>query len=474
MRRIWAFGIFSIVLTILFVGQHIIEQQQVALEKARTDVDELVQFVTVDLARNFFGLSQVFLGVHNSLDILDKPFPRFAPNVRGYLEKIKNTNPFVTALLVIDENGEITHWSGEGKIPQVKDREYFTVHLDKSATGLYVSPPFLSRKYEEQWVFGVSQAYRSEGARLEHVIVAIVDLEYFRINYAHLKLAPEEAITLTSPAGDIYMRMPGNEALMGKKIPQIAERLSHLGKSGFMHVRSHIDGTVRGISFRQVGDYPLMAAASYNEQMALGDWRQEAMLVAMFGFAIATVFCILTLLSVRAQREQLRIQEVLQQQAITDPLTQLANRRHAVECANQEIRKAQRLETPLSFVLIDLDHFKKVNDSFGHETGDLILKRVASILSRFSRQTDMVSRFGGEEFLMILPGTEVAGAEVISQKIRRTLDEFDSESGLPNVTASFGVTQWRTSEPEFRDTLRRADKALYEAKDNGRNRVAIA
>ena len=476
MKRIWTFGLLCILLTIFFVGHNISSQRSAALQKARSDVADLVQFVTMDLSRNFFGLSQVFLGIHNVLEIAPEKTRPFSPNVRHVLDRLKETNPFVTALLIMDSAGEIVHWTGSGDIPPVRDRNYFTVHKDNNPPDLFVSTPFDSRKHPGQWVFAASRAYREPDGSLGYVIAAIIDLNYISLNYADLRLSPGEAITLVSPQGDIYMRKPGNESLRGKNVPQIAERLKGMGKNGFVRITSHLDSRTRGLSFARIDDFPLVVAASYDEQITLDNWRKNSLLVVGFGFAVVITFFLLTLVSVRSQREQGEAREMLQKQAITDPLTQLANRRRAVECARLEIKKAHRQGTPLSFVLMDLDHFKKVNDSCGHEKGDLVLRRVAEILNQLCRQTDVVSRFGGEEFLMILPDTDLSGAELSAEKIRKALadDESVEDLNMIHVTASFGVAQWHEAELEFKDTLRRADRALYVAKSRGRNRVVAA
>jgi diguanylate cyclase (GGDEF)-like protein len=475
-KRIWVFGIFCIVLTLLFVSQNIFLQYQVALQGARSDSDALAQFLATDINSSLFSLNQVFLGVHNVVEISqDKNLPH-APSIRHALDQLKEDNSFFTTLLVLDDAGRIVHWTGTGEPPIVQDRKYFRVHKEEKDQGLFVSRPFPSRRFEGEYVFSVSKAYRSSNEALNHVIVAIVNLKYFQINYADLSLSSGNAVTLASPQGDIYMRRPGSKELPGKNIPQITDHLQDVDSGTFLRAVSPIDGAMRGISLRRVGTYPLFAAASYNEEIALAEWRKSATLVAAFGVAVIAIFFLLTLQVVRFQKNQVLSQEKLQLLAITDPLTRLANRRHAVETAEMEIKKAQRLETPLSFVLMDLDHFKKVNDTYGHEKGDLVLRKVAKILLQYCRQTDGISRFGGEEFLLILPGTDNVGAGIYSEKIRRALDEGNVEcfEDAAHVTASFGVAQWRINETEFRETLRRADRALYQAKEKGRNCIQIS
>ena len=476
MKRVWTFGIFCIVLTLVFVGGNISIQREAALSEARLNSDDLVHFLTTDVSRNLFGLGQMFLGIYNVLEISPTKQQNHSSQGRQVLDSLTASNQFIAALLILDSTGKIIHWTGEGEPPVVTDRKYFTVHNSSDSQGLFVSKPFASRVNKDQKVFATSSAYRTSDQALQYVIVAIIDLEYFRSNYSTLRLPPGASIAIVSPQGDFYTRKPGHQMVAGKNIPEISKHLAMAGTYGFLRVVSPLDEKMRGLSFKRVDNYPLIALASYEEDIALAEWSENAGLIALFGVIVSAFFFILTLMSVRSQKEQDHARVLLQQQATTDSLTQLSNRRHAVECANLEIKKAQRQGQPLSFVLIDLDHFKKINDTYGHEKGDLVLKRVASVLNQICRKTDVVSRFGGEEFLLILPGTNLTGAEVGSEKIRKALENnvYEDFTEITQVTASFGVAQWQEGETDFMTTLRRADRALYEAKNKGRNQVRVA
>lgn len=160
--------------------------------------------------------------------------------------------------------------------------------------------------------------------------------------------------------------------------------------------------------------------------------------------------------------------------ATTDELTGLYNRREMLRRLNEEYRKSKRYGTTLSVVMADIDHFKSVNDTFGHEMGDLVLKRVAHMLKATIRDVDCVGRFGGEEFLVLLPNTSLEGASVWAERARKDLEryEFNELSGR-KITLSLGVAELKHGE-DLSSLLRRADEALYLAKDKGRNRVEKA
>jgi diguanylate cyclase (GGDEF)-like protein len=163
--------------------------------------------------------------------------------------------------------------------------------------------------------------------------------------------------------------------------------------------------------------------------------------------------------------------------AATDPLTGLANRRHMEDHLARDLHRAARAKEPLALVLLDLDHFKKINDTWGHEGGDEVLRRAAALLKASVRGGDLACRYGGEELLLVLPGATAEAARARAEGIRKGLQDLRYESGgnsFGPVTASFGVAAYPAHGADIRAVLAAADKALYEAKAGGRDRVVIA
>lgn len=160
--------------------------------------------------------------------------------------------------------------------------------------------------------------------------------------------------------------------------------------------------------------------------------------------------------------------QLFEKLAYSDELTGIANRRKLVEVLGREISMTERYKTPLSIIIFDIDHFKKVNDTFGHDIGDKVLQVVATNSSNGLRATDLLGRWGGEEFLCILPQTTEQDSYKVAEHIRLIIQTSIVTEG-PSVTASFGYTQLIETD-DFDSFVRRADQALYNAKELGRNR----
>jgi diguanylate cyclase (GGDEF)-like protein len=174
--------------------------------------------------------------------------------------------------------------------------------------------------------------------------------------------------------------------------------------------------------------------------------------------------------------ENARLHSLVQRQAVTDELTGLANRRRFLAQLELEITRSRRSHAPLGIVLADLDDFKRVNDTWGHDVGDDALRAFAEVLRASVRDVDLPVRLGGEEFAVLLPDTNLAGASQLAERIRRALETtaIETRDGRIKLTASFGVSCFPTAADAAEDLLNDADQRLYEAKRRGKNRVVVS
>lgn len=173
--------------------------------------------------------------------------------------------------------------------------------------------------------------------------------------------------------------------------------------------------------------------------------------------------------------ERVKMLEQLQKLATTDGLTKLFNSRHFYNQLTKEVDRTIRYNPPLSLLLLDIDHFKRYNDTYGHLEGDKVLVRLAQIIESCLRKLDTAYRYGGEEFTIILPETTAEEAETVAQRIRTTVERerfFPRPKEEVQVTVSVGGTQYLATE-ELTAFIKRADKAMYASKQDGRNRVTI-
>jgi diguanylate cyclase (GGDEF)-like protein len=220
------------------------------------------------------------------------------------------------------------------------------------------------------------------------------------------------------------------------------------------------------------------------QMVSRGDFTQRVNFMGEF----ATSFNLMIEQLDEARRKQAESEEKYRLLAITDPLTGLPNRRHFFETVSNEFARSKRYGKNLAIIMMDIDHFKNINDTFGHHAGDVVLQAVAQQLMLAMRETDLPGRYGGEEFIGLLPETCISEAQVVAERIRENIQglTIEAEDHHINVTASFGVSgfdgmvdkyetydgtvdKYQTIEEVIDD----ADKALYQAKESGRNRVII-
>lgn len=168
-----------------------------------------------------------------------------------------------------------------------------------------------------------------------------------------------------------------------------------------------------------------------------------------------------------------KLQQILEQRSTHDPLTGVLNRRGFLQFFGRVRARQQRSDSPLSLMAIDLDHFKAINDQYGHAQGDKVLMQVAAVIMRSARQCDVVARFGGEEFVVLMPDTTLAHAQQLAQRIQALLRD-SLQAGTPSCTVSIGIAGQHLVSESLDSLLARADHALYRAKANGRNRTEIA
>lgn len=168
-------------------------------------------------------------------------------------------------------------------------------------------------------------------------------------------------------------------------------------------------------------------------------------------------------------QELRRKKDQLEKMAVTDALTGLYNRRHIYDRLRQEGEKSERYSSRFSIIMLDIDFFKRINDSYGHQFGDVILKKVSDAIYSTARNVDISGRYGGEEFIIILPEVQLKGAVILAERIREKIENIDTDVPDLKITVSGGVAEFMGGDVE--ELVKKADQLLYKAKENGRNCV---
>jgi len=294
----------------------------------------------------------------------------------------------------------------------------------------------------------------------------ITQLDASRDNYRQLYNSAFEGILLISTDGLILDCNASGEALFGYSHAEmigkqllclIPERFHHKHTTGMHALVDEGLGCVSG----KVVEVPALCS------------NGSEILIQMITNAIKVNGHMCFSANLIDITERKKLDEALKIQANNDPLTGMYNRRYFLSRAEDELNRARRFGHHLSVLMLDIDHFKRVNDLHGHVAGDEVLKTVAQTLTDVVRSIDIAARWGGEEFIVLLPETDSKGEMVIAEKIRQKISSCLTLCGDKTiaVTASIGVTSL-LNDDTVNDAINRADKALYHAKEHGRNRVS--
>ncbi|MCW8889727.1 MAG: GGDEF domain-containing protein [Sedimenticola sp.] len=268
-------------------------------------------------------------------------------------------------------------------------------------------------------------------------------------------------------------------------------QISYMASDGrgmllLIYLVAHIFGAFR-LTFRQfllldaftISAYALMLSLLVQNRPEAIDLKLEllhwgALCITLPCFALLGAY--LNRLRERLRERNNNLNQALkkiQELAITDELTGLANRRSIMEQLANEWERSKRNQRPFCIALIDIDFFKEINDTYGHLAGDTVLQQFSSLVSQELRSPDKIGRYGGEEFLLIMPDTHVSEAEKVADRIRRTISQHEHGNIAPGLTiqVSIGIAEY-DNQP-IQEIIKRADLALYQSKNSGRNRVSV-
>ncbi|MBP2171273.1 diguanylate cyclase (GGDEF)-like protein [Erwinia toletana] len=375
------------------------------------------------------------------------------------------------------------------------DREYIHFHRNNRHTGIHIGPVIRSRSTGDL-VIPVSLRMNDAAGAFAGVLLATIRVDYFRQYYSYYEMGSKDVLVLMLADSSVLYARPMPDSYIGMSLAESPLFRQMLIKSdrGSGEWSSVLDGQPRIFGFARSQRYPLVVAAGYDRATLIDQWLKErlqdmalnaALLISILFMGGSVLRQVRTNIKNQSELAHLRdeltsVNHALQALALVDGLTGVANRRQFDTVLEQSLQRSASNGQPVSLIMMDIDYFKRYNDTYGHVAGDNCLKRVGEILRAMPhRQADLIARYGGEEFAIVLHDTTLQEARVIAQRavdvVRETAISHQSSDRPEHVvTLSAGCfTLTASGNPgDVRRIKEGADRALYAAKRNGRNRVS--
>ncbi|PLZ04228.1 diguanylate cyclase [Burkholderia sp. WAC0059] len=438
----------------------------------------IVTIVDDDLERNFelydLSLQAVVSGAENA-----GTWTLPAPLRQRVLFDRATVASYLGGAYVVDAQGRVKA-SQTGRVDaavSLADRDYFIAQQRDPSVGLYISHPYRSRLRNGVQTVGLTRRINAPDGTFDGVALLGIRIEYFQRLLDQVNAGAHGRVFIMLDDGVMLADKPAIPGRVGADYSgsrNFAIMASHA--SGTFTARSSIDGVERMFTYARVGDTRLIVCVAPAVDDVLAGWRRRSLLAIVMTTVIGGAYVAVSWLLAFALRDKLVAEARLLRLAVTDPLTGLANRRALDVRLAEEWQRAVRDCVPLSVLFVDIDHFKRFNDTYGHAAGDEVLTVVAQrIVSGVRRLPDMVARYGGEEFAVVLPGAPAASAWRVAEKLRRRVEAANlanRETAYGRVTISVGCATCHPPEGGSPAKLvAAADAQLYVAKEAGRNQV---
>lgn len=507
-------------LVISLAGLALWQEKQRYRERASVATQNIARLLDQQLAAVFDKID-VMLHTSQLLYADMAKSGRIEPDkLNRHLAQQESLLPEVLSFRIADKDGIVRYGKAVSRDAPISlsDRAYFIQARALGDAGMVVQGPILAR-ISNKWVIVLARRLNAPDGSFAGVVYANLACDYFEKVLSLASLGPRGAATIRGSDLALVSRVPDTKNAAGSKevSRQLSEAILTRPDGGEYIAVTKLDGIERSNAYRRLKDYPFYVIVGLATADYLGGWKEYALGVEgltgltllIIWLAMAWVFRTqrdlnedivkrtqiskeleqaLAELEVRRkaleevnQTLELKVSErtaelckanfELARLARRDALTRLGNRLAADEHLHEEFLRMKRTGGCYSLLLVDIDNFKQVNDNHGHELGDTVLKHIARVLNDSCRATDFVARFGGEEFLVILPNTAADHAWLVAEKMREAAASTEV-APVGVVTVSIGVACAARADADEIVALRRADINLYKAKANGRNQVA--
>ena len=381
-------------------------------------------------------------------------------------------------IVIINKEGMLAATTlGMPKAPMdLSDREHFRVHIDTDGDELFISKPVFGR-VSGKWSIQLSRRIIAADGTFSGVILVAIDPYYLANFYGSIDVRKKGMVLLAGLDGIVRARVSSGDRTIGQSITSGALfRQLALASSGSFLTDGRRDGVSRISSYRRVKGYPLVVAVGFARAEVLAGAGQRRMIHYSVATFVSCLVLIFSTMIVRRQIRLLRARDNLWEAANYDLLTKLPNRNRLHEVVSAIIAEPHTTRSQrFAALLIDLDNFKFINDTLGHEAGDLVLRTAAKRIQRMSRRAQVVARLGGDEFAVVLRDMPTRQeAEATGVRILRAMRrKVDYRGHAIEISASVGIACFPDHATNWSGVFRAADLALYRAKQSGRNRVVV-
>lgn len=439
---------------------------------ARQTLENLATTIESDIGRN--------------IEIYDLSLKAVASNM--LLPELATVSKTIRHLILFDHAttarhfGAIQVFDAEGRLvidastldPLTENRseeDYFTVHRDNPGAGLFISRPMLFRG---AYSIVLSRRISDTDGGFLGVVAGSIRFSYFHELFERLNLDPEDTITVLKSDRTIMMRRPFDLDVIGTNLnDRRSWKADNLRAGASYSGQGPVDPTPR-LYVRSGDSRPLFVVAGKPLAAVFALWQREALRIGAVVLVLALFVLGSTLVLAREIGRRAEAERKLEEMATTDALTGLRNRRKFDTVIDVEWRRAMRQRASLALLMIDADHFKAYNDTFGHQAGDQVLVGIAICISdSVSRAGDCAARYGGEEFAVLLPNTSADDAFKVAEKIRLKVQGWSDDQAASTVSCGI-ASLVPAAGMDWPVLVAAADKALYAAKAAGRNQSVVA
>jgi diguanylate cyclase (GGDEF)-like protein len=445
-----------------------------AIEKTAERTQTTSFLIAEWLSASFAITKHIIKDIISDLDPAEIHYPSDDPvrHTQRTDELIRHAkmDPTILFLGLFDAQCTVTHTSvGFNLGKTFKERDYCRLVFEEPIEAFKAGPMFVASNNKRNVT--ISYPVLGPSREIAGFVLIGLDLSFFQHWLDRLQPRDGLVVSIFDMKQQLLARLPMAPNMIGKSMDApVLRRFSASPDTGPFTFRdtSLVDGIDRVWNLHRVRDLPFVVVTGLPTQEALGVWWTTLFYYSLGNLMLAAVL----LFGVREFNRSHRLAQSMAEMAGTDSLTGLANRRRFMETAGFRLAEACRYQWPFAVIIMDLDHFKQINDRFGHDAGDAMLRAFAAILQRAARANDCMARWGGEEFIALLPNANEQMAAKFAERLRTLAAEI---TVIPNAhaTISIGVSEYRG--PETLEALiKRADAALYRAKQQGRDQVQIA